>query len=143
MTGTTEPLPVLRLSACLSVADLKATADWYRETLGFTLIRGLEFPQFDAEVAYLGNGTQVLELMRVANGTDVHRPLPPNHGALRGLSQLTFYVADLAETATQLKSRGAELVTDVADVPALGVKALFVRDPEGHYLEFIQADWLH
>lgn len=33
-------------------------------------------------------------------------------------------------------------MTEVADVPELGVKALFVQDPEGHYLEFIQADWL-
>ncbi|TQF04886.1 VOC family protein [Kitasatospora acidiphila] len=136
------PLPVLGLSACLSVADLPAMAEWYRTVLGFTLIRGLEFPQFDAEVAYLGNGVQVVELMRVANGIDQRRPLPPNHGALRGISQLAFYVADLAETAAELKARGAELVTDVADVPALGVKALFVRDPEGHYIEFIQADWL-
>ncbi|MCX4748314.1 VOC family protein [Kitasatospora sp. NBC_01287] len=137
-----QPLPLRQLSACLSVADLDACATWYHEVLGFTPIRGLALPQFDAEVVYLGNGTQVLELMRVADGIELRRPLPPNHGALHGVSQLAFYVADLAETTEELKARGAELVTEVADVPALGVKALFVRDPEGHYLEFIQADWL-
>ncbi|MCC9312447.1 VOC family protein [Kitasatospora sp. RB6PN24] len=136
------PLPVLGLSACLSVADLPRMAEWYRTVLGFTLIRGLELPQFDAEVAYLGNGAQVVELVRVANGIDQRRPLPPNHGALRGLSQLAFYVADLAATASELKARGAELVTEPTDAPALGVRVVFVRDPEGNYLEFIQADWL-
>ncbi|WP_327067509.1 VOC family protein [Kitasatospora sp. NBC_01250] len=137
-----QPLALRGLSACLSVADLAASVSWYGEVLGFTPIRGLALPQFDAEVVYLGNGTQVLELMRVANGIELRRPPPPNHGALHGVSQLAFYVTDLARTAAELRARGAAPVTEVADVPELGVKALFVQDPEGHYLEFIQADWL-
>ncbi len=141
-TAAARPIPALTLSGCLSVADLDATATWYAEALGFHTVRRHTFAEFGAEVAYLSNGTLALELLQVTDGISLQRPAPPNHGALHGLTQLAFYVSDLDQTVRELRERGVEPVTDIADVPVLGVRALFVRDLEGHYIEFIQADWL-
>jgi catechol 2,3-dioxygenase-like lactoylglutathione lyase family enzyme len=132
---------LLGLSACLSVADLAATAAWYERVLGFTTVRSLSMPALHAEVAYLRNERFTLELLQIEGAVTVSTPPPPGHAGVHGVTQLTFYVPDAEAAMKELDALGATPVTDLLDVPDLGVRAFFVRDPEGNNIEFIEASW--
>lgn len=134
------PIAVRRLSLCLAVSDLEAMAQWYAATFGFVVDRRKRFDAINATVAYLRCGDLVLELLQ-PGALDRHvRANPPAHGAVQGVSQLTFHVTDADATSTVLRAHGVTVAMAPVTDPDLGVTACFVRDPEGNLIELLEYD---
>lgn len=55
-----------------------------------------------------------------------------------GLSYLTFVIEDIQGVVQQLRNHGVKTVTEKPVEVRKGVFALFVLDPEGNYIEFVE-----
>ncbi len=129
------------VSACISVDDLDSCAAWYTQYLGLAVTQTRDFPELSARVAYLESGGLRLELLEQKGSQPAPaRPTPPHHGAVRGVTQVTFYVDALTAVATALQAAGLTLAMDIVTVPDLNLSAFFIQDPEGNLIEFIQYD---
>lgn len=56
----------------------------------------------------------------------------------QGIAYITFVVADVHEVVVRLKEHGVDLVSQVPVPIREGITAIFARDPEGNFLEFVQ-----
>jgi catechol 2,3-dioxygenase-like lactoylglutathione lyase family enzyme len=121
----TEPLNASLLSASLTVADLPASVAWYRDVLGFTVVRS-----FDRGgvlfAASLRAGT-VPVLLTQDNGA---------RGGDRvkgeGMSLQLTTAQDIDALAAGIRERGGVLESDPADV--MGARAFRLRDLDGFKL---------
>lgn len=56
----------------------------------------------------------------------------------QGIAYITFIISDVHEVTARLKQHGVDLVSE-APVPIReGITAIFARDPEGNFLEFVE-----
>lgn len=129
---------VLRMSACISVADLERSISWYRQVLGFEPVKQATFDQLAASAVFLQSGRLRLELVHSAEATAVERLDPPRHNNIRGLSQLVLYVDSLSVAAEQLAAAGIELAMAPVSVEALRLRSCFLRDPDGNLVELLE-----
>ncbi|WP_165975736.1 VOC family protein [Actinomadura rubrisoli] len=133
------PLNIWALSACISVDDLDACTDWYAHYLGMEPAQSHTVPEIGARIAYLeGHGLRLELVEQYGAQRAPERPDPPDHGTVQGLSQITFYVTDLAAVRDYARRERLTVAMDVATLPQLGVSAFFLRDPEGNLIEFIE-----
>lgn len=56
----------------------------------------------------------------------------------QGLAYLTFVIVDVNEVVTRLRKHKVDLVSEGAVEIRAGITAIFARDPEGNFLEFVQ-----
>lgn len=129
------------LSSCISVSDLTEAVTWYTEKLGFEVVLRQDFPELSAGLAYLRFGNLVIELVESTPSAGVSRPAPPRHATVRGITQLTLYVADAHHALALVKEKGLPIVMDLVEVPVTGVTAFFTQDLDGNLIEFHEADW--
>jgi catechol 2,3-dioxygenase-like lactoylglutathione lyase family enzyme len=142
-TDTTATTVVNHTGLC--VTDLGRSRAFYENALGFTHRNDLDVDDGPASklldvpapvglgVVYLTLGTFVLELLsfdREGNAADRTRDFTE-----RGLTHLSFNVADMAATCAAVEANGG---TVLRDSELTGV-AVMVRDPDGQLLELIQA----
>lgn len=123
----------------LSVADIEAVTAFYVNVLDFEVVK--DAPLGPAmHFRWLRNGTQGLELVQMANSRPgPERAPPPGHLAVRGPGQLMMQVADIEATKAILLAKGVTPSVDITDLTAaLGIKVMFVTDPEGNNIELVQ-----
>jgi catechol 2,3-dioxygenase-like lactoylglutathione lyase family enzyme len=65
-------------------------------------------------------------------------PVPDWVFERQGIAYLTFVIADVREVVARLKKHGVALVSEDAVPIREGITAIFVRDPEGNFLEFVE-----
>jgi len=124
-TPADEPLSALSLEASLTVADVRRSADWYRDTLGFTI---------DREFARDGR------LLAVSLRADAVRLLVTQDDGARGTDRVKGAGFSLQITTPQnvdaiaerARRAGATLDSEPADV--WGVRGFRLRDPDGFRL---------
>ena len=56
----------------------------------------------------------------------------------QGIAYITFIIADVEEVTSRLKKHGVDLVREAPVEIRQGIHAIFVRDPEGNFLEFVE-----
>ena len=88
-----------KLHACIAVAHLDETIEWYHEVLGFEVVQRHDFQEFASRVVYLESNSIQIELVESKNFTSYQRPDPPNHVLTQGISQLSFRVNNIDEDA--------------------------------------------
>ncbi len=138
------------------VRDLPAMVAFYRDTLGLGLgrevtirgewiqtVTGLEEPE--ADVVYLEDASGIgLELIRYRAPQGA---LPGGLGEpnTMGLRHLAFRVSEIEDMAAGLQAAGAELLSQVQQVPAVQVDftgrkkyIVYFRDPEGNLIELCE-----
>ncbi len=122
----------------LSVADMEAVTAFYVDVLDFEVVK--DVPLGDAiHFRWIRNGNQGIELVYMANSVaGPERGTPPAHLEVRGPGQLMMRVDDLEATKDILLSKGATLAVDITDVAPLGIKVMFVADPEGNLIELVE-----
>ena len=88
---------------------------------------------------WIRNGNQGIELVYMANSVaGPERGTPPAHLEVRGPGQLMMRVDDLEATRAILAAKGVTPDVDITDVAPLGIKVMFVNDPEGNLIELVQ-----
>lgn len=123
----------------ISVYDMEESLAWYRDVLGFTLVKDDGYiPPLKAHVVFIERDGFQLELFRY----DAPIPLPearrtPNSDLQTvGTKHVAFAVADMAAMKAHLLEKGADIAHEVN----MGADhVLFIRDCNGVLIELIAA----
>jgi lactoylglutathione lyase len=129
--------------------DLERMFDFYTQVLGLKFATDAEaFPEMSTKFGTGPHGFRIIRLQtpygeRIKlirpKKTVLHQSATPDWVFERqGITYLTFVVADVHEVATRLKQHGTDLVSPEPVPIRDGIIAIFVRDPEGNYLEFVE-----
>jgi len=123
----------------ISVADMAAETAFYRDVLDFTVESDVSLRGGATHFRWLTNGNQRLELVQVEGSQPgAEHPAPPGHAAVRGFTHLTLETQDIEAVRDVLLSRGIMPALDITEVAALGIKVMYVLDPEGNAIEIAQ-----
>jgi len=122
----------------IAVANMDASIGWWRDVLGFALLRRYHIESIPAEVAVLGNGALHIELLcrPDARPADAERRIPDDDLKTRGTKHVAFSVEDVRGFIATIAARGADVVW-LKEFPD-GRAASFIRDNEGNLIEFVQ-----
>ena len=132
---TTFPSPETRLGPLLVVRDVSTSRDFYRDVLGATVSREMEGSFCELELA----GS--LLFLVSGGGPTADKPditfAPPADPKLVS-AELTFRVPDCQQAYDAVTARGATFITPPLAQDWGGEIRCFLRDPDGHLLEFSQ-----
>jgi catechol 2,3-dioxygenase-like lactoylglutathione lyase family enzyme len=121
----------------LSVADLRASSQWYSEKLGLRIVT--EIPKRDkAAVVILEGGGLLVELMQLDGALPLSKVSPSLEGAqsVHGIFKVGLIVEDFESTIAKLRSRGVEIA--YGPFPPRGNQRanVIVRDNSGNLIQF-------
>lgn len=122
----TQPLDAEALTASLTVRDLTASRDWYRDALGFTVSREIER---EGVLRAVGIHAGAVRLM--LNQDDGAKGLDRVKGA--GMSLMITTRQDVDAVAARVRASGTPLITEPQDTP-WGARVFRVADPDGFTL---------
>lgn len=123
----------------ISVADIEAETAWFVDNLGFTIEKDASLRDGAVRFRWLTNGNQRIELIRIADSQPgPARPKPPGHAAVRGITQVTLETNDIEAVRGALAAKGVTPVLDITEVAPLGIKVMYLLDPEGNAIEIAQ-----
>jgi methylmalonyl-CoA/ethylmalonyl-CoA epimerase len=124
--------------AGISVGDLEASIAWYRDMLGFDLMRVVDVPGDSGRVALLRSGDFILELFCLPDAAPLPegRRDPATDLRTHGIKHVAYAVADIDALLRELKAKNVDLVWDV--VVHDGDRCAFVRDNSGNLVEFVE-----
>ena len=123
----------------ISVANLDESVDWYREMLGFELVRPIvREPDSTLTIALLRRDNFNIELFEVEGAAPLpeYRRDPSADLRVHGLAHFAFRVEDAKAVLAELESKGVEIVFG----PNENQRSIFffVSDNSGNSFEFIQ-----
>ena len=139
-TGATaaNPLSFNHFMVAISVADMDREAAWYVDNLGFKVAVDTKIGG-GTPVRWLVNGNERIELIAAAGSQPgPARAVPPRHAGIRGFSQVTLETRDIAAVRTALAAKGIAPAMDITEVKPLGIKVMYLVDPEGNAVEIAQ-----
>lgn len=123
----------------ISVADIEKETAWFVDNLGFTVARDASLRDGAVRFRWLTNGNERIELIGIADSQPgAARPKPPGHAAVRGITQVTLETPDIEATRAALAAKGVTPVLDITEVAPLGIKVMYLLDPEGNAIEIAQ-----
>jgi catechol 2,3-dioxygenase-like lactoylglutathione lyase family enzyme len=135
-----DPPTLKHFMVAISVKDLNAETNWYVEKLGFKLEKDISVGNGRVFFRWLTLGNERLELIYTASATDATpaRGKPTAHAGLHGFTHFTMETSDIEASKAALLAKGVPLAVDITEVKDLGIKAIYVTDPEGNAVEIIQ-----
>jgi uncharacterized glyoxalase superfamily protein PhnB len=120
-----SPLSAQSLEASLTTADVRRSADWYRDALGFTVDREFEREGRVFAISLRAGGVRLLV-------TQDDGARGPDRAKGEGFSLQITTSDDIDAIAARAKRAGTRLDTEPADM--WGVRAFRLRDPDGFRL---------
>ena len=121
----------------VSVADLSASTQWYRDKLGLHVV--LEPPRTsDAAVAILEGGGLIVELLQ-HNGAQSLATAAPNvreNYRIHGIFKAGLIVDDFDRTISTLRSRGVQIAYGPFPKSATQRANAIIRDNAGNLIQF-------
>jgi catechol 2,3-dioxygenase-like lactoylglutathione lyase family enzyme len=135
---TAPKIELSHFMSAYSVADIEAVTKFYVDVLDFEVVK--DVPLGDAmHFRWLRHGNQGIELVQMANSQPgPERGTPPAHLMVRGPGQLMLQVKDIEATKDALLAKGVTPDVDITNVAPLGIKVMFVNDPEGNPIEIVE-----
>ncbi|WP_256684122.1 VOC family protein [Halococcus qingdaonensis] len=117
------------LHPCLNVADMDRAVAFYTEELDFTESWSFETPDGETENRYLAaeNGVE-LQLSKTEGVDELEAGTAWDH--------LAVSVESVDRVFEEIDHHG--VVKEPTDVQAAGTRIAFVRDPDGHVIEFVE-----
>lgn len=119
--------------------DYVAARDWYVEVLDFRVVA--EWDYGDIRLAFLappGDDAFYIELFGDGSPAPVDaRPWTDLNDSLkyRGFHHVCFSVANVDRSIARLSARGAKIVLEPVDIPAINRRIAFFADPFGNLVE--------
>ena len=117
----------------INVLDLKKSIDFYGRVLGFDQLETVDRGDFTITYFALPDGHR-LELFDYCD----KKQRIPRDDSDSGLRHIAFLVEDVAACEAKLREEGVEIALSTCDLPALGMRVLLFRDPNGITLEFCE-----
>lgn len=124
----------------ISTDDYQGTIDWYRDKLGFELVREWTTPDVpDSKHAYLEHAGFTIEVVDTPTAYQEQRAPANLTEALsnRGYGYMAFITEDVNAVAAELEGRGVQVMLPPTDFDTFGHRLLFVRDNNGNLIEFM------
>lgn len=122
----------------ISVKDMEASLQWYKDVLGFEKVKDDYVPPLGARICFIrGCGGFEIELFQY----DAPKPIPeerrtPNSDLQTiGTKHAAFATDDMPALRARLVAYGVDIAHEVT---MDGESVMFVRDPDGVLIEFIQ-----
>ena len=129
---------VKALHTGISVQDMEASLVWYKEVLRFEKVKDEYAPPLGARICFIrGCGGYEIELFRY----DAPKPLPderrmPNSDLQTvGTKHVAFETDDMAALREHFVAHQVDIAHEVT---MDGESVMFIRDPDGVLIEFIQ-----
>ena len=133
-----SPIELSHFMSAYSVADIEAVTKFYVDVLDFEVVKDVPLGKA-MHFRWLRNGNQGIELVQMANSQPgPERGVPPAHLMVRGSGQLMLRVENIEATKAALLAKGVTPNVDITDVAPLGIKVMFVNDPEGNPIEIVE-----
>ena len=120
------------LHTCLNVSDLDKSIKFYSEQLGLKFVSRREVKQNDAEIAFLKDDSGgAIELTHWREKTTLTEGDNFDH--------IAFEVEDAQAEVKRLRSNGVTIAMEPFSLQGSSSKIAFIKDPDGNWLELIQA----
>lgn len=123
----------------ISVPDLEASVNWYREMLGFSVVKRLTIDVVPARIAFLKHGDFHIELFQIEGATPLpdDRRYPNRDICTHGTKHIAFAVDNVPGFIAALKKHGVDIAMDVSMME--GKAMAFIRDNSGNLIEIVEA----
>lgn len=126
-----------RTLTCTAVRDVRASARYFEEALGFTVDLAADGEPPSAVVHV---GDQYTYLFQTSDRlSEGRRRSPELVGNPPGLDHVSFTVDDVDATYRELRERGVDFEGEPATLDEWGIRAAAFHDPEGNSLFLVQA----
>jgi catechol 2,3-dioxygenase-like lactoylglutathione lyase family enzyme len=130
-----EPvIPVSPQFVGLSVPDAAASARWYQEAFGLTVLDEIK-PADGAHIFILRSDALLVEIVQIPSAKSPGKEGVKNPHLTHGLFKVGFHVADLDAAVAKLRAMRAEFETGIVDDAKHGLRFTLLRDPHGNYLQ--------
>lgn len=125
------------LHVAISVADIDATVNWYREMLGFSYDRSVDIPGLPFKIVFIKNGDFEIEIFQHKDTIAMppERRHPNTDNQTQGTKHMCFSCPDVNGLLTELKSKGVEVIIGPQQIEDTMMG--FIRDNNGICIEFI------
>lgn len=121
-----------------SVASAETQMAFYRDKLGFTVVKQGEALNGAVKFALLRQGESVIELIqnKDAKSRAEGAPTVKADHLLHGFFKAGFAVEKIDSVYAVLKARGVPIAYDLDKLPDFPGRSFTIRDPEGHLVQF-------
>lgn len=124
------------LHTCLNVSNLDRSIEFYTKHLALRMTSRREIKQNNAEIAFLTDDKGgAIELTYWRDKKSLTEGDNFDH--------IAFAVDDVTTAVGQLKERGVIVAMEPFSLQGSTSKIAFIKDPDGNWLELIQADQNH
>jgi catechol 2,3-dioxygenase-like lactoylglutathione lyase family enzyme len=129
--------------------DIDRMFDFYTGVLGLRFATDAEAaPEMSTRFGTGPNGFRIIrlqtpygeriKLIQPKKTVLKQSPVPDWVFERQGIAYITFVIAEVQEVALRLKTHGVELVSENPVEIRDGITAIFAKDPEGNFLEFVE-----
>jgi catechol 2,3-dioxygenase-like lactoylglutathione lyase family enzyme len=119
----------------ITARDPEAMIRFYRDFLGLPLAKVLKWPDYGSEVWFFAVGDGHVKILVFDQVPAASNP-PGGNRAATGYRYLAIRVADVHEVLVGLEEAGGRVQVPIADHGSSRV--VFVEDPDGNPIEFVQ-----
>lgn len=131
--------PVIKaLHTGISVLNMEESVAWYGKNLGFHVLKDDGFvPPLEAKIVFLQRDGYQIELFEYKQPIPLPRERRTPNSDLQtvGTKHLAFQTNDMAALKERFQANGVDIALECC---MDGESVMFVRDPSGVLLEFIQ-----
>lgn len=123
------------------VEDIEASRAIY-ERLGIELVKTERVTEFDVEIAFMSNGTELIELVEPLSADNEFTHLLEEHDQAGFLHHIAFRVADIEVVLQDLKQAGVALRDPAPRTGAGGARVAFLEQQAGNgvNIELVERD---
>jgi catechol 2,3-dioxygenase-like lactoylglutathione lyase family enzyme len=129
--------------------DIDRMLDFYTGVLGLTFATdAVASPEMSTEFGTGPHGFRIIrlqtpygeriKLVQPKQTALQQSPIPRWVFERQGIAYLTFIIDDVHEVTARLRERGVEFFSKGPVEIRKGITAIFARDPEGNFLEFVE-----
>lgn len=123
----------------ISVRDLNASAQWYKQKLGFHEVKQSASRDGSSRAIILETDGVLLELVHSKRAVSPRALIKGYKDAYQiyGVFKVGLMVQDADHTLERLKANGVQIANGPYTDDALRVRSFFVRDNEGNIIQFL------
>ena len=139
---------VVPLEPGIVCVDIDRMLEFYIGVLGLKLVADAQTPpEMSKKFGVTPNGYRIVRLQTPYGERIklVQPKVPPKQNSVpqwvyerQGFAYLTFVIADMNEVVKRLKANGVKFISPEPVEVRPGVFAMYVLDPEGNYVEFVE-----